>query len=893
MKSITLNTPWNGVLTLTTQWFLGWKVTAGDPPPPALGPTVASYPDDAVAGDVVAVISGLQADETIIGIAPGDGRLIVGPDGTSLVVGSTPSTAGTVVYSLVTSSDRVLNISVTVYEASNPPDLGPVTATFDRSSAAGTIIAEITGLIPGETIQSVTPADGRVVVGPTGVDIRIGSTSSAVGSYSYTVTTTGARALSISVTVTDNSALPRPITPSNDWRLPITAASTGGDTAWSTALVASGTAKTIPLKTSTITGGSTYVVSLAHDQVAAPGGILFLDWIASGAVATVFTYEYSTDTTTGDDGTWTASPFTPYKPTGHTLATQYSTVGQIINIPVGARGSRLTIQTGANSTCRPYLAAFQLKADGSNPIFAGIGMSIEYQNQSTLAVRDEIMEDIPGSDPIFINMARAGANSSAIKTEQIDVLVAGGPNNQLSHVKAVIIANGPNDRAAAFDGGTTFPTDTDAAVVGTLFQTNIDALIAKFGAQNVYAANIAFGRYDDNVLSQNYFLPYNRDFIQPRIKSSLPTSWTMKYDAPRLDDYSGQASDFEKTLTDKLHNNSFGAVSWRSRRRPVYRDMFNLTVVREVLDDLMTQVGSGARSAYKQRIQDIFNALPSTSDSVASANRAALQSRITAIATTYQRPALTGQAKYPDDPSIASGSLFADFDMSDFGRVERYLAGQTQSVADRNSGLLFTQNNANPSVYPILTPSQSDGQKAKLHFAGPTKLSSMQSSDPSVIGFLDAANKAYTVIMVFAVGSLLSNGHDMFSIGNAATNFLIMGIGQGVTNPRILVGDGTGSAFFNSGDSGVVLGQRTVIAFRNDGTGTGGGLKYFRGSFDAAGTSTRVAAKVGTAAYMGRRTQGSSAYFHGDIGNISLHNGALSDSDILSIMAAHQQNGAA
>lgn len=684
-----------------------------------------------------------------------------------------------------------------------------------------------------------------------------------------------------------------PVIPTNDWRLPITIADTQ-DTTWNAAIVASNTTKTIPLKSAAIPASTTQTYNFVHPAgLESFGGLIYLDWIASGTVVPTFSYFYSLDTTNGTDGTWTASPFTPWKPAGHTLATQFSTVGQLINIPVGAKGSRLTIQTPAAVTCRPYLAFFRLKGDGTEPLFAGIGMSIEYQNQSSLVVRDEIMTAVPGSDPIWINMARAGANSTAIKTEQIDVLVAGGPNQQYAQVKAVVIANGPNDRAAFFEGGGTYGTDPDPAVVGTLFQTNIDALVTKFGAANVYAANIGFGRYSTNVLSPDYFLPYNNFIIDPRIKATLDKSWATKYDSPTLDDYIGQASDFEKTLTDNLHNNSFGALSWRQRRDIIYRIIYGQPRGDEVLDTLVKQVGAGAKAAMKTRLQDLLTGLPTSTTPTGDANRAVVQGLINSIVTIYTQNPVTGGAKLPDDPSIVSGTLLAQFDADDFTKIDRYWTGQLQSLVDRKSGLTMAQASASPLNYPILTPTQHDGTKAKLYMGGPSKLVSLSSTDPSLIGFLDPANKAYTIIMVFSVEALLANGHDMFSIGNASVNFLIMAISPNATNPRVFLGDGGGSGFYTPGDTGVVLGQNTVIAFRNDGTGGANGVKYFRGNFTNQGTNARVAAKTGTAAYMGRRVQGSSAYMQGGLPEVCIYSGAMSDADILAVMAGYQQNGAA
>jgi hypothetical protein len=313
----------------------------------------------------------------------------------------------------------------------------------------------------------------------------------------------------------------------------------------------------------------------------------------------------------------------------------------------------------------------------------------------------------------------------------------------------------------------------------------------------------------------------------------------------------------------------------------------------EVLETHVKQVGSGAKAAMNTRLQTLFDTLPATSDPTAQANRAAIQAKITAIATAYSQAAVTSPALLPDDPSIASATLVAQFDAADFSKIERYWTGQIQSLVDRKSGFTMAQASADPINYPVLTPSQSDGGRARANFGGPVKLQSLGSSDAGMIGFMDAANKAYTIFAVFAIEALQANGQDIVTIGNASVNFFILAVSPNATNPRIFLGDGGGSGFYTPGDTGVVLGQKTVVAFRNDGTGGANGVKYFRGAFTNQGTNARVAAKTGTAAYMGRRVQGSSAYFQGDIHEVDLFSGAMSDAEIGNVMAGLKEKWAA
>jgi hypothetical protein len=86
-----------------------------------LGPTTAMYNNSDIPGTPIAAVTGLDAgaNETIVTIAPNDGRLSI-VAGNQIIKGISPSFAGTINYSLTTSEGRVLNIAITVNQSEDP-----------------------------------------------------------------------------------------------------------------------------------------------------------------------------------------------------------------------------------------------------------------------------------------------------------------------------------------------------------------------------------------------------------------------------------------------------------------------------------------------------------------------------------------------------------------------------------------------------------------------------------------------------------------------------------------------------------------------------------------------------------------------------------------------------
>lgn len=679
------------------------------------------------------------------------------------------------------------------------------------------------------------------------------------------------------------------VTPTHDWRVQILTANTA-DSTWNTALQSQHTAKTLPLKTAVVSASTTYTMYLQLAAIAAPGGMLFMDYIHSGTNAVTWDFDesFGASSTGSDLVDYAEIPFTPWRPSGATSNSSFSGVGQCIPLAAGAsRWVRVTITTPSGTTAQPYFGAFQFKSDRSEPFFAMCSMSIGTINVPTLNGRAAIMEAIPGSDPIWINMARSGANSDAIKSEQVDVLVAGGPNSQYGRVNAVCIDLGINDLAYSTRRPYSGDPLTDLA---SDWQQNVTPLVAKFGVRNVYITNVSFGNFtsadmtsnaepyvDGDVASANGFLPYNLNVYEPLIKAQSAVSWSSVEDGPMVNDYVGDASDFENYHTDSLHHGTFGAREWRDRRYPFFRQMYGLSVDKTTLDRLLSQVGTGATSTMKSRMQAVFDTMAVS----AVPFRTTVQDKITSIVTSYSEPSVTSPAILP--VNAATAPIF-HIDAGRFDKVTRSWNGFVSELKDTISDQSFTQGTANTTVRPRLAPRQFDGTPAVLRFnSGATPY--LTGTPANTVGALDTVNQAYTVYAVVSLDAAITAGCAWFGIANASLNFLIVGHDTNSSAPRFYVGDGTGGAFYTTGDTTFPLLTRVAFCFRNDGTGASNGLKYNRNGVSTQGTSAKVAAKTGTAASIGRRAYIGGDYPIGGLHELSLHKAYSSDSEVANVLA--------
>ncbi len=82
------------------------------------------------------------------------------------------------------------------------PALSPANAWTTVDKAAGSAVVTVTGFLPGETIDSISPADGRLAINAARTGIIKGQSPSYHGDEDYTLATSIGRQLSIRVTTT-------------------------------------------------------------------------------------------------------------------------------------------------------------------------------------------------------------------------------------------------------------------------------------------------------------------------------------------------------------------------------------------------------------------------------------------------------------------------------------------------------------------------------------------------------------------------------------------------------------------------------------------------------------------------------------------------------------------
>jgi len=696
------------------------------------------------------------------------------------------------------------------------------------------------------------------------------------------------------------------LTPAANWRIPITATyvSYGADATFNTnSLAAHTTRQLVSLSGGTwpIPASTTADISIKSSAIAAAGGLFYFDTsVNGGASQPTITVHESFDSVDGSagSGNWTANSFAMWRPSG-APGTSFDGIGQIAQLAAGAeRWIRLRVVTVAGQTVQIYTGLAQKQANGANDLHAIVGMSITSTTFTSRTTRDEIIRLIPTADPFIINMARSGANTAAIKTEEVDVLTS---NSQFAGVLNVFAHSCPiND--LAYSLRRPYSTDPDPTTVATQFASNIlSPLIAKYGASRVWATNTSFGNFtsadltagatpyvNGDIASANGFKPYNDAQVNPQIKALTARSWSSKYDAPLLDEYAGQASDFSAYLSDSLHDTTIGGVARRNRQKEMFKLWYGLTGV-PTIDILKEQAGIANTSTMKTNMQALYDILPATADAGALANRATLQAAITAMTTTFADITPTGGAILPNDAGISSMTLVSQFDASEFTKFTRNMYGTVQNWTARKNGHVMTQATVNNR--PASRPTR-DTAAAEVDFLPEVSMSSksLSSTDAALIGLLNAAGPACTVFVTMTMPTVAGiNGEDVFGIGSGSQNFLLVALSQSLCQPRFLLGDSTGSAYSLTvtTDTALVAGVRCAFALRRDAAGN---LKYYRGGVTETATTTRNAGGTGTVARIGQRAQGGgSVNCTKIIHEVDVFSSAGSDAEIGNVLAGLRQ----
>ncbi len=692
------------------------------------------------------------------------------------------------------------------------------------------------------------------------------------------------------------------VLPTASWRLPISNAYvSSGDSGWVTAMIASGAAKTLPTMTNNVSqpASTTRDYSLYVGAVAAPGGFVYFDLAFTGTGLITATAYESTDSTDGSTatGTWTSNSFTLWKPSGDTTNTGYGGRGQFIRLAAGAaRWVRLRIVTPASTTVLPYFGAFQLQTNGAQDMWAFLGNSLTTFPFSSRSVRSTIQLLYPTADPIVLFTARSGANAAGINSEQISELQN---NAQLAGVLNVMIENSSGD--VALSGVRPYSTDATHDQVGSRFVTNISALVAKYGVGHVYASNIPFSNLtaangniapyvNGDITSTNGNLPYNTYQVEPNIKSLLTkTSWSTKYDAPLKDDYLGDASDFGNFLVDGVHPTTRGIYAWRDRCSPMFKKAYGFDSGESTLDQLVKQVGSQATSAKKTNLQALFNVMTPTTDAGGLANRATVQSAITAIATSFTDFSSVSGNYGINSSSITSATLLSHVDASEFTKFTDSFDGYVSLATDRKNGYSFTQSTEDNK--PRRFAYQADGSRPHFNFAlgysGQPKV--LSSTDAGLIGALNAGGVAWTLVATIQMDAVATTNNEyLFSIGDASHNFFTVDIAGGGCVPHLNIGDTTGTdGFFLPTDTALVPGTRFTFAFRRTASGT---LKYTRGSVTATGSTAKNGAVTGLVARIGQPAAGSNTVnFKNKLFEKGFYLTDMSDADLAKVLAGQRE----
>lgn len=675
--------------------------------------------------------------------------------------------------------------------------------------------------------------------------------------------------------------------PTTDWRIPIASSyDSAGDSAITTALTASDTAKTLP--NFSVGASTTRSVALSLGAISGPGGMIYynLSGSANNASLTITVTE-SFDSTNGTDGNWQAVSHTPAKPSGDASSTGLNSRGQVIELDSGAaRWVKVQFQNAdASNAVTVYMGAFQFQAtDAENDFLLVAGMSITGQSCDVIQLRNQAIAAIPGRDPLFINWGRSGAKAGDIYTEN----VVGGLT-AYPRVAAVLMDPGPNDvlntaRAAGkvySTDNTTCPTDIENGI-----QDSID--YAAGLNKPIFVSGINFGNYATDypvdttpdvpgvnmattAAQENGSKPYNENVVYPLIESANSVAWDSALDIPRGDGYSRFLYIWDSGLTsDGVHGNTYGSQIYRGWVVDIWQYICTGVWPTSYVESLIEAAEPNTSAANKTRIQLVFDALPSTT--TATAARTALQDRIDAITTGYSDPSLTGSAKLPNDASITSGTLKAWFDFANYDKIysDNGTTGITNGVGvyradDRANGTPWQLTQTTSTNRPLWQAGVLNGLGGLL-FDGSNDLMVGDANLQALMNGSGSA-KSFTLFIVRSLTSLAgASGMDVMGISNGATNYLICAVQASSANPRYFIGDGTGGAFAVSPSDSSAISTPYAISLTFDGSTTTNNVNYRRdGGTATTGSSAKTAAVTGNIFALGRRGSGGTAFFAGYI----------------------------
>lgn len=107
--------------------------------------------------------------------------------------------------------------------------LGPLTASFVVANATGTKIFDVTGLGPGEVLQSMNPTHQRLAISGDGKSVLVGKPATLPGSIKTTLQTNYGRSFDVAITISATAPALNLVSMSNRMRQPIVMLNTGAN----------------------------------------------------------------------------------------------------------------------------------------------------------------------------------------------------------------------------------------------------------------------------------------------------------------------------------------------------------------------------------------------------------------------------------------------------------------------------------------------------------------------------------------------------------------------------------------------------------------------------------------------------------------------------------------
>ncbi|WP_223998389.1 hypothetical protein [Aureimonas sp. SA4125] len=550
------------------------------------------------------------------------------------------------------------------------------------------------------------------------------------------------------------------VMPVTDWRVQPTFATVTGTTSDANnlaALMGANAANVLPTFSVAANGTGEFILDLP--EIVAPGAVLYLTTTSGAATARTLTMDKSTD----GGGTYAPISFVP-------MQTQSAdNIDQLIDIPASAAAKyRLRYATTAT-----HFFGFQINQLQTDPlrndIHAVVGMSITISNTQAGQLRTDAQARYPTRDPIFVAMARSGALTANMLTEQLVKLVQPRP-----YIARVIMDHGPN----YFLGGTqTWVARTqgqrdaiiaDVAAVDAWAAANSRQMIyvgPTFVSNLNYDAGGATGILQEHVVDgpsvsianqANGMRPFNMGAFNPSNKLS-GRGWNTVLDAPAFDGYGPSllSWDFWKQLTggmtpqDGVHPATLGGELYRIALLDAYNAIHTGVKPDHYAQRKIAAAEPFVSAAQKNRLYLGVASLPDTVDAGAVAARAALKARIDAIGAADVEKA--GQTS----PSTMTG-IVAAFDFDDMDTLFSDDAGTipakdfeiVHKAKDKSANAYHMVNatggTALPAKQPQFVLGEAQGQRG-LRFSGVTYL---EAADAALYGALNTASAPFIIAWI-------------------------------------------------------------------------------------------------------------------------------------------------